>query len=265
MSVSETTDTSKKVNWKRIIKALIVIGLIVMASVFLFLGWLRLYTDHGNAFSVPDFEGLTVKEAEEMAKDKKLRLVVLDSVYSPVGKPGAIIDQNPPADFKVKKRRRIFVTINSVNPKMIEMPDFRDMTFVQAKADVESYGLKIGKITYKPSKFDNVVLEQEFKGDVIEPGTPIAQFSEVDLILGESEDMENSITPMLIGLTRNEAQQQINDRNLNVGAVIFDETVVTSADTMNALVRRQFPVPNVPLNPGDEVDLWMSMLKDTVF
>lgn len=265
MDSTEQATANQKISWAKVIKTLLIIAALVLLSGIAFFGWLNFYTDHGDAFSVPDFKGHTVAEAESLAQEKELRLVVIDSVYSADGERGTVIDQNPPPDFKVKQNRRIFVTIKSVNPKIIKMPDFRDMTFVQAKADVESYGLKIGKIIYKPSKYDNVVLEQEYKGEVISPGTEIEQYSEIDLVLGESQDMGNSVTPMLIGLTRDEAQKQINERNLNTGVILYDETVVTTADSVSALVRKQFPVPNVPLNPGDDVDLWMSMLKDTIF
>ncbi len=265
MTNNETPIVSKRIIWKKIIKHLAIIFILIIALVFIFLLWLRLYTNHGDAFSVPNFKGLNIQKAKATAKEKGLKLIVQDSVYSPNGQPGAVIDQNPPADFKVKKHRRIFVTINSIVPKMIKMPDFRDMTYVQAKADMESYGLKIGKITYKPSKFDNVVLEQEYQDDVIEPGTQIAQFSKINLILGKSEGMGNSYTPMLIGLTKSEAQTIINDNNLNLGTVLFDETVISEEDSAKATVRKQFPLPNVPLAPGDEVDLWISMLKDTVY
>lgn len=265
MDAMENTEGKQKIQWSKIIKTLLTIGGLIIITLFLFLGWLNIYTDHGDAFSVPDFRGYIVPEAEKMAEDKNMQLVVIDSVYSAEGERGTVIDQNPPPDFKVKENRRIFVTIKSVNPKIIEMPDFRDMTFVQAKADIESYGLKIGEIQYKPSKYDNVVLEQEYRGEPISPGTEIEQFSEIDLVLGKSENMGNTVTPMVIGLTLEEAQDLINEQNLNTGAVLYDETIVSNADTINALVRKQFPVPNVPLKPGDDVDLWMSMLQDTIF
>ncbi len=258
MSDSENTP-KKRINIKKILIHIAVIASVTAMLIVGFIFWLNYYTNHGNSFSVPNFKGLTLQEAEKILKAKKLRVVVLDSIYAPTGKPGAIIEQNPPADFKVKENRRVFVTINTVNPKMIEMPDFRDMTFVQAKADMASYGLKLGKITYKPSKFDNMVLEQEYNNEVIEAGTKIPKYSSIDLILGESKNMLDSPTPYLIGLTQEQAQLILTESNLNLGTVLFDKTVKTYADSINAMIQKQFPLPNTLLNPGDEVDLWMSM------
>ncbi|MEA2041851.1 MAG: PASTA domain-containing protein [Bacteroidota bacterium] len=265
MEQTEQSPVNKKSGFKRLLKTLLLLGGITIVLILLTLLWLKLYTNHGEAFSVPNFKGHTIEEAKVLAKKKKLRLQIIDSVYNAPGERGTIILQNPPPDFKVKTNRRIFATIKSVTPKLLDMPDFTDMTFIQAKADIESYGLTIGEISYKPSIYDNVVLEQRYRGNEITPGTEIEKYSAIDLVLGESGNMQNTNTPILIGLTEEEAQSKINNHLLNIGTVLYDQTVITTEDSLKAMVRKQFPVPNVPLNPGDEIDLWMSMLQDTIF
>jgi beta-lactam-binding protein with PASTA domain len=225
---------------------------------------LRVTTNHGEAFSIPDFSGLTVQQANELASEKNLKIEIIDSVFAGPGKRGTIIDQNPPADFKVKSGRKIFVTIKSVSPKIIKMPDFIHTTLVQAKADIETYGLRIGKISYKPSIYDNVVLMQKYKNADIAPGSPIPQGAEIELVLGQSEDMGNTVTPDLSGLTREEAELEAAEFMLNIGTVLYDETIITYTDSIMAKVNKQRPEKGTTHLPGDEIDIWMSMLHDTL-
>ncbi len=246
---------------KHSIAAIVVIFLLTFGSVKL----LGFFTNHGEAFSVPDFTGKTLSEAEKLANDKDLRIKVIDSVFNASGRKGTIIDQNPPSDFKVKSNRRIFVTIKAFNAEIIKMPDFINSTLIQAKADIETYGLKIKKLVYKPSKYDNVVLAQQYKRRDINPGTEIEKGSEITLVLGKSHGMNNAITPSLLGLTIDEATVGAADKMLNIGARIYDETVITQEDSLSATVNKQRPVMNSSVSPGEEIDIWLSMLKDTIY
>jgi len=225
---------------------------------------LRISTNHGEAFSVPDFTGLTVIQAIEKGDDLNLRIEVIDSVYNGPGKRGTIIDQNPPPDFKVKSNRKIFITIKSVSAKIIKMPDFIHTTLVQAKADIETYGLRIGKITYEPSIYDNVVLEQKYRDMPIPAGTNIPQGAEIELVLGRSEDMGRTITPDLYGLTLEEAELEAAEFMMNIGIVLYDETVISYNDSIDARVLNQRPEANISSQPGNEIDIELSMITDTI-
>jgi len=235
--------------------------IIVISITFLSI---RISTHHGQALSVPDFSGMTVKQAQKIADEKKLRIKVIDSVYNGPGRRGTVIDQNPPPDIKVKENRRIFVTIKSILPKIIKMPNFIHTTLVQAKADIETYGLRIGKISYEPSIFDNVVLKQKYKNADIEPGTGIPQGASIELVLGKSQNLGNTVTPDIYGLTLEEAELEVADFMLNIGTVLYDKTVKTYDDSINAKVIRQRPKPNIVYQPGEQIDVWLSLHTDTL-
>jgi len=250
---------------KKFIINIVVAGIVGIIGLVLIFWWLGFYTNHGEAFSVPNFEGLNVKQAQTLAAEKNLRLKIIDSVYNAPGRRGTVIDQNPPMDFKVKSNRSIFVTIKSMQPEFIKMPNFVSLTLIQAKADIETYGLKIGELQYRPSKYDNIVLEQQFQNGKIEEGTEIAKGSRIDLILGKSEDMGSTTTPDLLGLTEVEANLEAADAMLNLGVIIYDSTVKNFVDSVKATVVKQIPVKNVPLKPGDEIDIWMSLQADSTY
>lgn len=241
------------------------IGLAVGISVALLLLtllMLNIFTHHGEGLSVPDFTGRTLSEAKKIAEDSDLRIEVNDSVYNAPGKKGTVIDQTPPPDFKVKKDRTIHVVIKTFNPERIAIPDFTGVSLIQAKADIETYGLKIGKLTYVPDIATNNVLEQLYNGKPIPPGTIIEKNSQIDLKLGMGESNEVTTVPNLIGENRNGAVQKVTDNSLNVGAMIFDETVITTEDSAAAIVWKQTPVKYFDAKLGTPVDLWLSLNPD---
>lgn len=233
--------------------------ILIISAIFIFL---RITTDHGEAFSVPDFSGLTLEQSLKIAKTKNLRIEIIDSVYSGPGRRGTVLDQNPPPDFKVKSNRKIFITIKSIVPRIILMPDFIHTTLVQAKADIETYGLRIGKLSYEPSIYDNVVLEQKYKNKSIKPGDEIPQGAEIELVLGQSANMGNTVTPNLIDLTKEEAELEAAEFMLNIGTVIYDKSIKTYSDSIIAKVIRQRPEPGIYFKPGDEIDIWLSLLNE---
>ena len=114
----------------------IVVGvLIAVVLLFLVKGMLNLYTRHGQELVVPDFSNLTFEEAESMAEANDMRVTVTDSVFLKRMKKGAVYRQNPAPGSKVKKGRRIALTINAVNPRQITMPDLIGYSTRQAKAE----------------------------------------------------------------------------------------------------------------------------------
>lgn len=247
--------------FKHIIAAFIFVIVVPVLTIWI----LSIFTNHGQALSVPSFIGLTVKEAEKLAELKDMRIKVIDSVFNARGKKrGTIINQSPQRNFKVKENRRIFVTIKSLRAEVIEMPDFNNLTSVQLKEDIKTYGLRIEELIYKPSKYSNIVLEQHFNGKIIKPGVDIEKGSKITFVLGKSEDMKKSSMPMLIGLTKDEAEQKILGEMFNVGAIVYDETIISREDSLNAKVNKQRPLARKASKSGEEVDIWLSMLGDTI-
>ena len=243
------------------------LGLAVLSSIvllFFVFHSLDVITHHGEALSVPDFTGKSLKDAIEYAKENDLVIKIIDSVDNAPGKKGTVIAQTPPPDFKVKKGRTIHVTVKTFNPRRIPMPDFTGVSLIQAKADIETYGLKIGKLKYIPDIATNNVLEQYFNGRPVAPGSLIEKNSRIDLVLGMGESNEATVVPDLIGSTRGDAYQKATDFSLNVGAMIFDETVITTEDSITAVVWKQSPVKNYQTTMGSTIDLWLSLDPDKI-
>jgi beta-lactam-binding protein with PASTA domain len=169
---------------RRFLKNLLLAAVITFFVVLLIFLFLRIYTRHGQALAVPDLWGLTLEETDRIIQERKLNYKVVDSIYNSSVERGCVVEQNPPPEFRVKKYRTIFITINAFNPEMISMPDLVGVTLRQAKAIAENAGLKIGKLTYVPDIAVNNVLQQKFNGILIASGDSIVKGATIDLTLG---------------------------------------------------------------------------------
>lgn len=234
------------------------ISLIILLGILI---WLKIYTHHGQAISVPDLSGLTVEEVSDLTTARDLRFEIIDSIYSSDMPRGTVVKQNPVANSKVKKNRKIFLTMNAVNPEMVSMPQLVGISIRQARLALENAGLSLGKISYRPDYAINNVLQQMHHDTVIKEGSEIIKGATIDLVLGMGLSGEKTKIPELIGLDLESARVKIADNYLNVGAVTYDRTVLNDEDSAGAFVWRQYPEydPLGRLNMGLEIDIWLTI------
>jgi eukaryotic-like serine/threonine-protein kinase len=236
--------------------AVILVGLLIILLI-----WMNIYTRHGQARSVPDFHGLTLEQTIKLAKKTKLKYLIVDSVYTSVVGPGCIAGQNPLPGFKVKKWRKINLTVNAVNPEMIAVPDLVGLPKRQAIALIESSGLEVGQRYYIPDLSVDFVIKQMYKGKEIKAGESVRKGSVIDLFLGKGLSNERTPVPNLVGLKLDNAKNEILSASLNLGTFIYDSTIVSADDTTNAFVFKQNPEFNesAKLQLGSAVYLWLTV------
>ena len=158
---------------KKFFKQLALALAIALVLLLATLVWLKVYTHHGQAIRVPDLAGLTEEEVDDVINSRHLRFEIVDSVYSREMPRGTVIKQNPRASSIVKKNRRIFLTMNAVNPEMISMPRLVGLSIRQARLALQNAGLTLGDIQYRPDYAINNVLQQMHADSVISEGTSI--------------------------------------------------------------------------------------------
>jgi len=73
--------------------------------------WLKIYTNHGQELTLPNYIGEHIDASQEDAEKKSFSLIVNDSIHIVDKKGGEIIVQNPKGGTKVKENRKIYVTI----------------------------------------------------------------------------------------------------------------------------------------------------------
>ena len=233
---------------------------IIIGGVIILLIVLNFYTRHGQARPVPDFYGLTLEETAALAKKNKLKYHIIDSVYTNIVPRGCIAEQNPRPGFKVKKWRNVALTINAFHPEMVAMPNLIDLPKRQAILVIEGSGLEMGLLKYKPDLSVDVVIEQQLNGKKIVAGDSIQKGSVIDLVLGKGLSNQRTPVPELIGYDLESARTRILGASLNLGAFIFDNTIVNGSDSLNAFVYKQNPEfsEEASLQLGSAIYLWLT-------
>lgn len=227
---------------------------------------LKSFTNHGESIAVPDLRGLSLEEITQVLEEKNLRFEVTDSVYLTDKKKGTVVDQNPPPDFKVKDNRKIFLTMNAIMPERVQVPELVGVSLRQATAYLETFGLKVGKLSYIPDIGKNVVLKQTYRGKLIKTGTLVEKGKAIDLVLGLGETNEKTSVPRIIGMSISEATTKLSEFSLNIGAIVSDESVKTEKDSLFAKIFKQFPMPmpNSEISLGSGIDIWITTDKTLI-
>jgi beta-lactam-binding protein with PASTA domain len=251
---------------KRILKNLLAAAGIAAALIVGAMIFLNLVTLHNKELIVPDLANMSVDEAAAVAAAEGMRVDVVDSVFVKRMKKGAVYRQNPVAGSKVKKGRRIALTINAVNAKKISMPNLIGYSMRQAMAELQSRGLILGKLIYVQDIATNNVLRQYLGSKEIEPGTQVESESVIDLVVGLNSNDGNTYIPDVLGLRNMNATDAIHSSSLNVSRLRFDATVKNYDDSLAAVVYRQSPEPSEEMQvpKGSDVTIYLTLDENKV-
>jgi beta-lactam-binding protein with PASTA domain len=234
---------------------------ITMFLMILTMFFLRIYTDHGDAVTIPDLKGKTSQEVSKLLDDLDLRIQIRDSVYSLDTAPGTVLDQFPKSGTKVKENRTILITICALSQVKIPMPQLTDISYRQAMNLIESSGLIVGRIEYQPSEFPNLVLGQKVDGRTVRVGEMISKGSVVDLVLGSDSNGETSEVPTLFGRNLAEGKLILGEAFLNLGLINYDESYSPEELESRGLIWKQTPDPAdlFEVARGTTIDIWLTL------
>jgi beta-lactam-binding protein with PASTA domain len=226
--------------------------LLVVLSILYFYVYLPSTTNHGESITVPNVEGMPLSQLEDELGKRTLRYEVDSSSYSSEHPPLTVFKQYPQAGAKVKEGRKIFVSINRMQPPTVPVPNLIDGSVVNADAVLRSNELKRGRIELVSGPF-NVVKEMKYRGRKIEPNTVVPKGSVIDLVVmdGGNGPIE---APNVVGMTVEDAKIPILGMNLNMGDIIL-----VGGDTtgQHAVILKQKPTAGENIKVGDVVDLWV--------
>jgi len=223
---------------------------------FLWLKYIDIYTHHDEHIVLPGFYGVHIQDLDSICQELDLRYIIIDSVFNKKEEKGIILEQDPRAGTNVKENRRIYFTINALQNKVITFPYITDLSLRQTVRKLESLGLVVGELEYKPDLAKNVVLNQKVNGIQIKEGQELFLGTIVDLVIGSGLSDKTTSIPNLLGLNLQQAQTEIKVASLNLGAVIFDEGII---DSTNAMVYKQNPKLNekIKVKLGTSIDIYI--------
>jgi len=234
----------------------------IITLVFLFVGWLKYldyYTMHDKYIKVPDFNNMLITQLDSVVEAHNIRYEIIDSIFDRSRTKGIVVNQDPEPFTDVKKNRKIYLTINSLQTRKVVFPDIYDLSLRQAIRKLKNNGLEVGELEYRANIATNKVLDYKINGIKIEIGQELYVGTMVDLVVGKGLSKESVIVPNLIGLTRVEANIILKSTSLNIGSEIF--TLVE--DSSSAVIYKQFPIGNDhnTLNIGSVIDLFFNQAK----
>ena len=234
------------------------VGVLFMMTIW----WLKCYTNHGESIEVPNFVGLTYREALRAAKTNNLDLAITDSLYLEGKAPGEVLTQNPKAKSYVKEGRTIYTTIVKSSADLVTLPN------LAANDDYELYARQCNRMNVKTrisarvpsSKLQpNVILAVIHRADTITPllrrGHKVEMGTILDFVVTEALSADLTV-PEVICMTYDEAKFIISNSTLAIGQVIKDGTVTNAAD---AYIWKQVPNPSATgIVPGQTIDLYIT-------
>ena len=235
-----------------------ILGMIIIVAGFLFLlnVFFVTYTMHGQTVTVPNIEGLSLKEAKNKLNNAGLEFMIADSTYKNDLPPGQVLDQSPKKGATVKKFRKIYLTVSSVSAEPVKMPNLIDNSRRQAIIILESYGLKLGKENYVPDIAKDAVRGMYLNGKEIKEGSIVLKGSVIDLDLGDGIGDTKVDVPDLLGATLMEALAVLDAYGLQPG-IISTQGEIT--DSLSSFIYYQQPEYGTAykLAPGDPVNLFI--------
>ena len=239
--------------------------LALITLVFLFIGWLKYldyYTQHNKYIQVPDFNSFPISSLDSLVKANDIRYVIIDSIFDKSKEKGIVVKQDPPPLTNVKRNRKIYLIINSLQSRKVNFPDIYDLSLRQAIRKLNKKGLEVGTLEYRADIATNKVLDYKINGIKIGIGQELYYGTIVDLVIGKGLSNKSVIVPNLVGLTRIEANIVLKSTSLNIGSEIFKNSVI---DSSFAVIYKQFPVGNDDntLNIGSAIDLFFRKIKTT--
>ena len=174
------------------------------------------YTNYNEGVTVPDVTKVSLNDAQALLEDYGLRHEVLDRRANAAYPANYIIDQSPQPLQLVKPNRKVYLTVNTeVRPKAV-VPKVVDLSFRNAKIQLENYGFTLGTTSYESNRFRNTVLRQS-----LTPGDTVDRGAAINLVISDGLGDRMVSLPEITGLRLSQAQQQVRQAGLRVGEIRY--------------------------------------------
>lgn len=209
---------------------LFISGIIALGALFLVLldfVIMPAYTNYNEGVTVPDIKQVSLEEAKQRLTDYGLRFEVAERRSNSAYPADYVIDQMPAAAEIVKPNRKIYLTVNTVANPTVKVPDVVNLSYRNARIQLENYGLKVGTVSYESSRFKNSVLRQS-----IPPGEEVPKGTLIDLAVSDGLGEKMVKVPDIIGLRLSEAQRELQKAGLRIGEIRFQPSKEVDPNTI---------------------------------
>lgn len=207
------------------------------------------YVNQGGVVELPSLVGLELSAARRILDSLHLETRKADVRLDNEHPAGVVIIQNPAAGEKVKRGRRIYLTLSGGESTVV-VPNIRGRTVRDTKFVLEREGLLMGTMEYAPSDSfpQNTVIEQHPS-----PGSKLRRDSYVSVVVSQGSVFQKVAVPDLAGKTFKEASSMLLQSGLKVGNI----TYLPSADLLPNTIIEQYPRSGEMVANGQAIDLFI--------
>ncbi len=203
------------------------------------------YTRQDVSIEVPNVQNMPFEQASRIIEANDLRPERIVHRFNPNVPRDVVVDQNPPADARVKPGRHIYLSVNSGSVPTVTVPRVEGLALREAKNRMINAGLKVTSERPDPipSPYENTVTRQSPNaGETVDRG------SEVTLWYSTGLGSDYIEVPDVVGLTIADARKALMDRMLR--------SVAVDAVSGEDLVTRQSRAPGTRVRQGFEIRLF---------
>ncbi|MCM8899775.1 Stk1 family PASTA domain-containing Ser/Thr kinase [Caldicoprobacter algeriensis] len=243
-----SAEKEKRPVWLKLL--FITIPLLAILALFFYIGS-QIYQNHFvvEDVEVPRVVGMDEQNAERILQEHNLTMKVIERKNSSQ-EEGIILYQEPAEGIKVKPHSTVNVVV-SLGPKTIKVPNVIGFSHRDAEIALENAGLKVGPPEYVESDMPaGTVVRQS-----IEPNTEVVENTEIVLVISKKPEIELIEVQEYVGLKEEIARELIEGIGLKIGKVVKDY----SQEYPEGVVYKQSPQAGDVVEPGREVDLWVSL------
>ncbi len=225
------------------------------------LGW---YTKHGESMEVENFTGMDLNNARRLARDRKLRLEIMDSTFIVGRQPNIVIEQTPKKGSRVKERRTIYLVVTRSTPPLVTLPDLvgnYDYFQYTRKLELMEVNYKIREKIFDRKQAENTILhcyynDQKITQRDIQNGYKVAKGSTVEFVVTQRNTGMVEI-PSLVCEKFDAARFLVNSNNLAIGQVF---TSLGQEAWNDAYVYKQEPaaVSGRQIKMGTQINIYLS-------
>ncbi len=166
---------------------------------------------------VPSVQGLSLEAGREKFFGVGLLTEIKSWEYDNRVADSIITGQTPEQGAKVKKGRRILVTVSKGRETTV-VPNLKSMTDRQAKAELRRSGFTPGDVR---KEFNDMVPPDRVIDADPACGTPLSREIKVDLIVSRGPRATSVEMPNIVGEALADAQKKIEESGLQVGTVSY--------------------------------------------
>ena len=198
----------------------------------------NLVISEGREVEVPDLSNKTISQAEEMLKEKGLKLGRTNSSKSDEVEKDLIINQNPSPNTKLQTGTEIDITVSTGSDKKVrtvEVPNLIGKSEQDARAIVSQYALRLRDVNYANS---NDVARGIVMNQSISSGTEVAKNSKIDFTvsLGTGETKNDQDLDQDQSQDNNEDQKDDEDSSNDFRNVMLNVSITDPEDQFNVMV-----------------------------